>query len=360
MPDRRSDREKTSRTFERNNLFPLVIPPPILGIDIGGANLKYARTDARARAFPFAMWKHPQQVASTITHHIEQHYSDSDLAGVAITITGELADCFADRGEGVQHLVDQAMRSARTLGLEHVLFYGVDGEFHSPTSATQNPDLIAAANWHALATYVANEFTPNGLLIDIGSTTTDIIPIEDGRVATDAKTDHERLAEGSLVYVGCRRTPVCALTQQLTLDGRIVPVMNEWFATIDDAMLVLQQVDEDSENDDTSDGRPRTKLAAANRLARMIGLDHRSVTLSQASQLADQVLYAARDRIAHAVAALDHGQTMVISGHGPGLLNRSHRKTISLPQRLGEDVSRCAPAYAVARLLQSEKATVES
>ena len=60
-----------------------------------------------------------------------------------------------------------------------------------------------------------------------------------GFVATAAMTDHDRLLEGSLIYVGCRRTPVCALVDRLEFRGSASRVMNELFATIDDARLVL-------------------------------------------------------------------------------------------------------------------------
>ena len=41
---------------------------------------------------------------------------------------------------------------------------------------------------------------PDSLLIDIGTTSTDIIPIVDGEVAALGWTDPDRLASGELVY----------------------------------------------------------------------------------------------------------------------------------------------------------------
>ena len=46
----------------------------------------------------------------------------------------------------------------------------------------------------------------DALFVDMGSTTTDIIPIEDGAVANEGYTDAERLLTGELVYTGFTRT----------------------------------------------------------------------------------------------------------------------------------------------------------
>ncbi|MDG2224517.1 MAG: hydantoinase/oxoprolinase family protein [Rubripirellula sp.] len=334
----------------------------VIGIDIGGANLKYACLDGRAWSRSFPMWKQREQVRSAITKDLCTHFDlGGDLGGdfreqqtLAITITGELADCFVDRAEGVQYLVAQAMDAAADLGISGVRFYGVDGTFHCGDSATRYPDLIAAANWHALANYVAREILPDALLIDVGSTTTDIVPIRDRQVATRAATDHERLNEGSLVYVGCRRTPVCALVDRLYFRGQSTPVMNELFATIDDAQLLLHFVDESPSDLDTADGQPRTCVAATNRLARMIGLDRRTVTPSEAEDMSAQIIAAARLRIAAGVETLGQGCPIVLSGHGRGLVDLSGREVVKLADRLSADVARCAPSFAVAHLLHSE------
>lgn len=323
----------------------------IIGIDIGGANLKYANLDGHAVSHSFPMWKQSPQVAAAIEEHLRRDFSASTIDGLAVTITGELADCFVDRADGIKQLVCHAVEAAGRLKISDVRFYGIDGRFHSAENSIAQPDLIAAANWHALGTYVAREILPDGLLIDIGSTTTDIIPLSGGDVATSATTDHDRLIEGSLVYVGCRRTPVCALVEQMVFRGSDVPIMNELFATIDDACLLWRMTAEDADDDDTADGRPRTRTAAANRIAKMIGLDRREVSVDEAESLAQQVIAAARRRLMRAVEQLDDGGPIVLSGHGDELIELDGRNVISLADRLGTETARCAPAFAVANLL---------
>jgi probable H4MPT-linked C1 transfer pathway protein len=333
----------------------------IVGVDVGGANLKYAQADGSAASQTFPMWRHPQRLADTIVDDLGRF---GQIDALAVTMTGELADCFTDRAIGVEHIVSHVCRSASLLGIDEVSFYGVDGRFRDAEDARRDVDSVAAANWHALASFVAREIATDAILVDIGSTTTDVIPLADGRVATAARTDHDRLSEGSLVYVGCRRTPVCALVNHLEWRGRSSAVMNELFATIDDARLVLGNVEQDAEDCDTADGKPRTAQFAANRLARMIGLDRRTVTSGDARDLASQIIASASLRIGESLAILGPQARIVLSGHGQEMLDSRQGALVSddaivrLSDQIGCDAARCAPSYAVAKLYHAE--TVEA
>ncbi|QDT03737.1 Hydantoinase/oxoprolinase [Rubripirellula lacrimiformis] len=330
-------------------------PQSVIGVDIGGANLKYASLDGQAFSRGFEMWKRSAELAEAIANDIAAMGTPDCLA---ITMTGELADCFVDRSEGVAFIVDACHEASKRLAgpidttAPACVFYGVDGRFHHGAQAKQIPNTIAAANWHALASAVASVVTSSGTLVDIGSTTTDIIPFADGRVSTNAMTDYDRLTEGSLVYVGCRRTPVCGLVHRLTLNGITTPVMNEWFATIDDARIVLGLEAQDDADCDSADGGPRTRDRAANRLLRMVGHDRKTMTTKAAEPLAQQIITAAKREINGALERVDSGDVdapIVISGHGGDLLDvPRQRKVIDLGVVLGRDRSRCAPAWAVA------------
>lgn len=329
----------------------------VLGMDIGGANLKYATSHGKAASREFAMWMIPEQLSESLVEDIQTHFVDFGIMPdeLAVTMTGELADCFLDRKIGVEHIVQQTCEAADNFAINNVNFYGVDGSFHQAKIACENPDLIAAANWHALANFVGREISPDALLIDIGSTTTDIIPIREQNVSTPALTDYDRLCEASLVYIGCRRTPVCALLNNLEYRGISTPVMNELFATIDDAMLVLGHSDEDADDCSSADGKPRTRLLAANRLARMIGLDRRTINVDEAENLAQQIMTAAIHKIGNALNQHDRHKVWVLSGHGQALIAiPDGQTTLHLADHLGPEVARSAPAYAVARLKSTE------
>ena len=327
----------------------------VVGIDIGGANLKYAVTSRESHSRFFPMWQKSEQLADAIAEDLVSRFSHAPIKQLAVTMTGELADCFVDRAEGVRHIVSQTRQAAERLAIANVKFYGVDGTFHESDDACRAVDTIAAANWHALAQWVATAISPDATLIDIGSTTTDIIPISDGRVATQAQTDFDRLRDGSLVYVGCRRTPVCSLVDHLLVHEQEVPIMREHFATMDDVMLLLNHTSEFAEDCDSADGKPRTQEYAANRLSRMVGLDRRSVSITEARRLAAQVLDAARRLVHEGVQRVGLSSKIVLSGHGPALVEiPSGVETISLADRLGRDLARSAPAYAVAELRRME------
>ncbi len=324
-------------------------PSNVVGVDIGGANLKYyASANGQAVSKRFPMWLRSATLAETLTVDLACFPTIDSLA---VTMTGELADCFEDRSVGVRTIVDQVVVAASRLGIADVGFYGTDGAFHSAPAAKSMVDIVAAANWHALATLVASQFESATTVIDIGSTTTDIIPISAGRVTTSATSDHQRLIEGSLVYVGCRRTPVCALIGRLHFAGQACPVINELFATIDDARLLMETSGEDPQDLDTADKRPRTIECAANRIARMIGLDRRTVSIDQAKGLASQIVEAAAARIAAAFQRIHLPGPVVVAGHGADLLRLHPAVQIDrLSDQLGDAASRCAPSYAVALL----------
>ena len=94
---------------------------------------------------------------------------------VAVTMTGELADCFATKREGVAAIVAAAQQAA---GGREVLIYLTDGTFVPPDEAVARAQEAAASNWHALASFAAELVEGEaGLLFDVGSTTCDVVPI---------------------------------------------------------------------------------------------------------------------------------------------------------------------------------------
>ncbi len=336
--------------------------PPVLGWDIGGANIKAATSDGRAVSVPFAMWLRPQELAAQL---VELAAGLPGCRSWAVTMTGEMADVFYDRAVGVATLVEQTMQAAHQCGIDEVAFYSVAGSFVEAATAVADPDAIASANWHALASWVARQVDRPALLIDVGGTTTDILAIEPDRVATASRSDYDRLASGELVYLGGGRTPVCALVDGLSYQGQQVPVMREVFATTDDCAVLLGLVAEDPADRSTCDGAPRTVAAAANRLARMIGLDHRQVDVAAARDLARQVIAAAAEHMAAAIARREarYQQHWIVSGHTadgflPGLLAAGNRPQITrLADLVGAPLSRVAPAFACAQLFNQQSST---
>lgn len=336
---------------------PVPCPPsPLLALDIGGANIKLANGNGYAANWPFALWKHPAGLTQQISRCIEAAPSASRLV---VTMTGELCDCFETKSQGVIAIVTAMLEAA---GEQAVWFYQTNGDFVSSLKAIETPLLTAASNWYALSAVAANycEIGP-GLLMDVGSTTIDLIPLVDGIVAARGHTDTERMLHGELVYSGVERSPVCAVVSQLPWRGKVCPVAQELFATTADAYLLLGEMPEDPKDINTADGKPFTLTAAHSRLARMICADRELVSLQEAVEFAEAIRVAQLERLEKAFqlvvdAMPEAPQTLVLSGHGEFLTRRLlgqlglPSRIVSLTEKWGPDISRCATAHALAML----------
>ncbi len=170
-------------------------------MDIWGANLKIADASQFARSTPFALWRHPDRLANEIGRLLE---TAPDFNACALTMTGEMADCFATREEGVCRILEQV---TRVIPSRCIRVFAVDGTWMQVPKAAREPWSVAASNWRALANYAIRWSQGlRTLLVDVGSTTTDILAIADNQVLTGSRTDRERLMTGELVYTGVERS----------------------------------------------------------------------------------------------------------------------------------------------------------
>jgi probable H4MPT-linked C1 transfer pathway protein len=241
----------------------------VIGWDIGGAHLKGAKIEARrivaATQIACPLWLGVDRLETALNQALailgpaDQH---------VVTMTGELADVFPSRHEGVLRLA----RFAQEKLAPQCLLYAGRAGFVPSCEAKNYADDIASANWHASASVIARLGT-DGLLVDIGSTTTDLVPVITGRVEAQGYTDAERLACGELVYTGFVRSFVMAVAHRAPVGGRWLTLMNENFATTADVYRILQQLPAEVDQQATADGRSKTVDDSIARLARMVGCD---------------------------------------------------------------------------------------
>lgn len=360
-------------SIDRLPRHPWVSGHPWVGLDIGGANLKAAHSAGWSHSMGFPMWKQSRKLAVSVAQLLD---ACPAFCGVAVTMTGELADCFATRAEGVAVILEQL---TSILPSELVRVYGVDGSWKSVVQSAREPWSVAASNWHGLARFVTRLAGQRScLLIDVGSTTTDLIPIRNGCIAMEAQTDSQRLQTGALVYTGVERSNVAGIVRELTLFGVPCPVMNEQFATMKDVYLWLRDLPDEPSNCDTADGKPATRESARFRLSRMVGEDGSTLTDSDVDALAREIATAQSAMLVNAIRQLSKGPTtrksrakksalqhcdfecVVISGHGEFLAESAlaecgwDGERILLGETLGPELSRCAPAYAIATLAAEE------
>ena len=326
-----------------------------LGLDIGGANIKFADGRGYAHSEPFALWRHPNELSSKLHELLTQAPAAKSLA---VTMTGELADCYETKTEGVLHILHAVEHAANGRDMQ---VYQCNGQLTSIKDASREPLLSAASNWHVLATYSMRHLQDDsGLLIDIGSTTTDLIPL--GNEILPKATDPQRLAEGSLVYTGVQRSPLCAIVAELPWNGKSCRVAQELFATTQDAYVVLDKIVEQPQNSDTADGRPLTKAYSHARLARSVCADTSIFSWAEAIEAAKVVCRNQVNMIVDAAhQVLDYQPTtIVISGQGEFLARLVFDRLgfncqiISLSEQLGSEISHCACAHALA-VLASER-----
>ena len=312
------------------NSAPIPKQTSCIALDIGGANIKVAHSGGRAFSIPFEVWKRPDELARAIADAAAA-LPISERA--VVTMTAELCDCYPTKAVGVRAILEAAALGLR--GRE-VFIWGIDGAFHSVADVERDPQIAAAANWLALA-MLAARLVPEtrGLLIDIGTTTTDLIPLDSGRVATRGRTDTERLQTGELVYAGVRRTPICALATELPVQGIPTGIAAEMFASTLDIYLVLGDIPSEPTNLSTADGRPATADAARDRLARMIGADRDSFSALDAisfAQAAEECLIARLCQAAERAWAATIGRpgAAIICGSGSFLARRLADRLITL------------------------------
>lgn len=329
----------------------------VVGLDIGGANLKASDGDRVSVSQPFPMWRRVDELTDAVRTVLAQ-FAACDAVGV--TMTGELADCFATKGEGVARILAAVEHASdRPLWV-----WQTPGEFVPPQVALEFPKLTAAANWHALATW-AGRMTPRGgsILIDVGSTTSDVIPLADGFPVPSGRTDVERLLCGELVYTGIRRTPLCAIGDRVPVRNQRCPLAAELFATIQDVWIVLGDLEPDAACSDTADGRPATREAALSRIARMVCCDRSELSDTQLVEIAQHLGRRQVETLATAVETVAATlpappRSVLLSGDGEFLaaraiaLSTAHGslEIVRLSTLLGPEHSKAACAYALARL----------
>jgi probable H4MPT-linked C1 transfer pathway protein len=334
-----------------------------IGWDIGGVNTKVARVAGgdvlAALGRPFELQRAPDQLAALL-RNLAAEIGAASPALHAVTMTAELSQMFRTKREGVAFVLD-AVETA--FPADEIRVFAVDNRFLTPDEARRQSLAVAAANWSATAHAVAASYH-DALLIDVGTTTADIIPIAGGAVVSRAWTDPDRLASGELVYTGALRTPVEAIVSEVPYASGTAAVSAEGFAIAGDVHVFRGTLDPRDYTVPTPDGRPATREFCAERLARIVCADTQMIDLHGISRIAAAVADAQTARIASAIVRiLDRHSTCriaVVTGLGAFIAEAAARRAglqvVHLACELSAAAARCAPAAAVALLLDRQAA----
>jgi (4-(4-[2-(gamma-L-glutamylamino)ethyl]phenoxymethyl)furan-2-yl)methanamine synthase len=265
----------------------------ILGWDIGAANIKTAWVEMeqnrivkqRVCSRPFEIWREKERLPSELRSIADGFEPNASPQFIAITMTAELSDAFSTKREGVAYVlgcVKECFPDAP------IFVFNLAGEFIPLEEAFAEPLKFiefAATNWIASSLWVSHQ-NENCLFIDMGSTTTDIIPILDGKIQALGRTDTDRLTVGELVYTGILRTNVAAIVQSVPIKGKACRVASEYFAVSGDVHLILGNMSAVDYVCNTPDGRAPSIESARARLARIVCADTEMLSADEIEELA--------------------------------------------------------------------------
>ena len=341
----------------------------VLGWDIGGVNTKVARLSPtpdgpalRSASVAYEIKDDPRGLADTLKRAASSVGSQIGDRH-AVTMTAELSQAFHTKREGVTFILDALEAS---FGGCEMYVYSVDGRFLSTTEARQSSLLVSAANWAATASLVAR-LVPTCVLIDIGTTSADLIPIVNGKDVAQGRTDPERLLTGELVYTGALRTPAEAVVSHVPLWDGQAGVAADGFALIGDAHLWLGRLEPRDYTCRTPDGNVPSRESAADRLARLVCAD-RDILDDQAIDgiaraLADAQVDTVAEALERVLTRWPSIRLAVITGLGDFIAREAAAslglEIVPLWDRLGPS-ARMAPAAAVAWLLSSNLESVRA
>ncbi len=334
-----------------------------VGLDVGGAHLKVACARdgqiVEVVQIPCPLW----QGMEHLDHALAGARRLTDKAErISITMTGELSDLFTDRREGVETLV---ARLSTEFG-DAVRFWMGRRGFGNASEAIQHHADVASTNFLATA-QLAGARLSDALLVDMGSTTTDVIAVKSGRPAVTGYSDADRLATRELVYTGLTRTAVMGVATWATFKGQEQGLCREYLATMADVRRILGDLRDGVDQHATADGRGKSIEESVGRLARMFGRDAADGTLSDwrdaAAKLDEAQLVPIREAcsIVSARAGLPDGAPFVLAGIGAAVLADGLAKALGRDcvtfgklagagRALSDAATGAAPATAVALL----------
>lgn len=334
----------------------------IAGFDIGGANTDLAvvefdiegkiiniRSDYRY----LPMWNKKHELGSAL---IDLLGSDLDeIVAVGVSMTAELADSYQNKTEGVMDITSIVKKSFDI----PVGFVGLNG-MKNYREVKNSPLDLAAANWIATAPLAAY-MSPDCVLIDTGSTTTDIIPIKNGKECARGRSDLERLITGELVYTGTLRTNVATIVDKVPLKNEWVRVASELFAVSADVHMALGNIAPADYTSQTPDGGDRSRENCLLRLSRVVCGDLDLLSEDDVLEIARHIYRIQVEKVAEALKEVTDRENLnlvVATGLGMNIIGCKAAEILGLEVKTMDEIltrEECVVAPAVGTALLMEK-----
>ena len=335
----------------------------IAGFDIGGANTDLAVIDfengeIKNIEVDFAylpMWSNNDDLSQVLIDLIENICPLSQIDAVGISMTAELVDAYDTKKDGV---LDVVKKCEETFSCP-IAYVGLDGML-SLKEIRETPLKAAAANWIATA-QIATLISDNCIFIDTGSTTTDIIPIKDGKECAIGKSDFDRSATGELVYTGTLRTNLATFLDKVELNGKEYRVASELFAQTADVYMILGLISEDDYVCDTFDGESKSKIDCAKRIARVVCADLEMLSEGEITEMAKFIHQKQIEQIADGLKQVHETQGLdliITTGLGKDILDKPAAELLGLEVKSMGDIltdEECVVAPAVGTAIMMDK-----
>jgi len=296
----------------------------ILALDIGGANTKMAILDDRKleeSSFYFPFWKRRNNFYNFLKGIVRFPW---EFDAVGITMTAELSDAFQTRSEGVQFILNTVGR----VFSNKVLILSINENFLTLEEAFRNPLMIASANWVATSWYLGKKFG-TGILVDIGSTTTDIIPVKDGRILIEKRSDLDRLQNNELLYAGVLRTNIATITDSVPVDGIDTRITSELFAITADVYSILGDISEGEYMCETPDSRSKELGDCEARISRIVCSDVETLSKESTHKIAEFIKERQIDKISECIKKISEKckiENVFVCGAGTFLAEEAAKK----------------------------------
>lgn len=335
----------------------------IAGFDIGGANTDLAVVDfengeIKNIEVDFAylpMWSNSNDLSNVLVELIENICPLDEIDAVGISMTAELVDAYDTKKDGV---LDVVKKCEDTFSCS-IAYVGIDGML-SKEEIKKTPLKAAAANWIATA-QIATLISDNCIFIDTGSTTTDIIPIKNGKECAIGKSDFERLATGELIYTGTLRTNLASFLDKVQLNGKEYNVASELFAQTADIYMVLDLITLDDYVCDTFDGESKSKENCMKRIARILCADLDSLSNEEVIDIAKFAHQKQVEQIADGLKRVHETQNLdliVTTGLGKDILDKKAAEFLGLEFKSMDTIltdEECVVAPAVGTAMMMNK-----
>jgi len=333
----------------------------IAGFDIGGANTDLAVVDFDSEGnikgittdFEYLpMWQEKERLSTVLTEFLGDQKEEIEAVGVCMT--AELVDAYQTKREGVLDIAGK-VKETFNLPLGFIGSKGVVGY----EELKDKPLNVAAANWVATSR-LAGVVEPDCIMIDTGSTTTDIIPIKDGRECARGRSDLERLGTGELVYTGTLRTNVAALVDKVPMDDSWYRVASELFAITADIHLVLGNISKEDYTCHTPDGAGISVEDCMRRIARVVCSDMDVLTPGDIKSLSEYIHLKQAESVSEAlleVSKRNNISQVVTTGLGMDIIGKKASAIAGIPsvgmdQLLSKEECVVAPAVGTAILME--------